>query len=128
ARAGGGRGWGGWGGDLALPPLLLAARRSQRAAAERYLVGPPLRAPGHQEALWQAIADGTIDTVGSDHCQERSRTIGEFAPDGRGYAYGLAGIGARLPLLLSRGRARGLPLERIAEVACANPAPPFGPF
>ena len=66
--------------------------------------------------------------MGSDHCQERSRTIGEFAPDGRGYRYGIAGIGARFPLLLSRGLARGLPVERLAEVACANPARAFGHY
>ena len=66
--------------------------------------------------------------VGSDHCQERSRTIGEFAPDGRGYCYGIAGVGARLPLLLSRGLARGLPIERLAEVACAHPARAFGHY
>ena len=89
-------------------------------------MAPPLRPPGHPEALWQALADGTLDTVGSDHCQERSRTAGEFAPDRRGYGYGIAGIGARLPLLLSRGLDRGLPIERLAEVGCANPARAFG--
>jgi len=114
--------------EVCLHHLLLDDRRYQGEDAERYLVCPPLRPPGHQEALWQAVADGTIDTVGSDHCQERSRTIGEFAPDGRGYAYGIAGVGARLPLLLSRGRERGVPLERLAEVACANPARAFGHY
>ena len=115
-------------GEVCLHHLLLDDRCYQRADAERYLVAPPLRPPGHPEALWQALADGTLDTVGSDHCQERSRTTGEFAPDGRGYGYGIAGIGARLPLLLSRGLARGLPIERLAEVACANPARAFGHY
>ncbi len=114
--------------EVCLHHLLLDDRCYQREDAERYLVAPPLRPPGHPEALWRGIADSTLDTVGSDHCQERSRTIGEFAPDGRGYSYGIAGIGARLPLLLSRGLARGLPAERIAEVACANPARAFGHY
>jgi len=115
-------------GEVCLHHLLLDDRCYQRADAERYLVAPPLRPPGHQEALWQALADGILDTVGSDHCQERSRTIGELAPDGRGYRYGIAGVGVRLPLLLSRGLARGLPIERLAEVACANPARAFGHY
>jgi dihydropyrimidinase len=115
-------------GEVCLHHLLLDDRCYQRADAERYLVAPPLRPPGHPEALWQALADGTLDTVGSDHCQERSRTAGELAPDGRGYRYGIAGIGARLPLLLSRGLARGVPIERLAEVACANPARAFGHY
>jgi dihydropyrimidinase len=114
--------------EVCLHHLLLDDRCYLRDDAERYLVCPPLRPPGHPEALWQALADGTLDMVGSDHCQERSRTIGGFAPDGGGYRYGIAGVGARLPLLLSRGLARGLPIERLAEVACANPARAFGHY
>jgi len=68
-------------GEVCLHHLLLDDRCYQGTDAERYLVAPPLRPPGHQEALWQALADGTLDTVGSDHCQERSRSAGEFAPD-----------------------------------------------
>ena len=71
--------------EVCLHHLLLDDRNYLRDDAERYLVCPPLRPPGHQEALWHALADGTLDTVGSDHCQERSETIGEFAPDGQGY-------------------------------------------
>lgn len=114
--------------EVCLHHLLLDDRCYQRDDAERYLVCPPLRPPGHQEALWRALTDGTLDTVGSDHCQERSRTSGEFAPDGRGYSYGIAGVGARLPLLLSRGLGRGLPIERLAEVAATNPARAFGHY
>src|SRR5262249_62095079 len=55
-----------------------------------------------------------------------SQPMGGFAPDGRGYRDGIAGVGARLPLLLSRGLARGLPVERLAEAACASPARAFG--
>jgi dihydropyrimidinase len=114
--------------EVCLHHLLLDDRYYERDDAERYLVCPPLRPPGHREALWRGIADGTLDAVGSDHSQERSRTIGEFAPDGRGYSYGIAGVGARLPMLLSRGLARGLPIERLAEVAAANPARAFGHY
>ena len=114
--------------EVCLHHLLLDDRCYLRDDAERYLVCPPLRPPGHPEALWLALADGTLDMVGSDHCQERSLTVGEFAPDGQGYRYGIAGVGARLPLLLSRGLARGLPIERLAEVACANPARAFGHY
>jgi len=114
--------------EVCLHHLLLDDRCYQQDDAERYLVAPPLRPPGHQEALWQALADGTLDTAGSDHSQARSQTIPELDPRGRGYSYGIAGAGARLPLLLSRGLARGLPLQRIAEVASANPARAFGHY
>lgn len=114
--------------EVCLHHLLLDDRSYQRDDAERYLVAPPLRPPVHQEALWQALADGTLDTVGSDHSQARSLTIAELDPAGRGYSYGIAGVGARLPLLLSRGLARGLPIQRLAEVAAANPARAFGHY
>jgi dihydropyrimidinase len=99
-----------------------------RADAERYLVAPPLRARRHVEALWEGLADGTIDTVGSDHAQARSLTAGPLADAGHSYRYGLAGVGPRLPALLSAAAARGLPIERVVQLAAANPARAFGHY
>jgi dihydropyrimidinase len=108
--------------------LLLDDTRYAGADAERYLVCPPLRDRGHVEALWEGLADGTIDTVGSDHCQVKSSTTGPLAEDGQHYSYGLAGAGPRLPLLLSAAAARGLPIERVARLAAENPARAFGHY
>ena len=63
--------------------LLLDDTRYAGADAERYLVCPPLRDRSHVEALWEGLADGTIDTVGSDHCQVKSATSGPLAEDGQ---------------------------------------------
>jgi dihydropyrimidinase len=108
--------------------LLLDDTRYAGADAERYLVCPPLRDRGHVEALWEGLADGTIDTIGSDHCQVKSSTTGPLAEAGRCYTYGLAGVGPRLPLLLSAAAARGLPIERVARLAAENPARAFGHY
>jgi dihydropyrimidinase len=108
--------------------LLLDDTRYADADAERYLVCPPLRDRSHVEALWEGLADGTIDTVGSDHCQVKSPTTGPLAEAGRCYTYGLAGVGPRLPLLLSSAAARGLPIERVARLAAENPARAFGHY
>ena len=108
--------------------LLLDDTRYARADAERYLVCPPLRDRTDVEALWEGLADGTIDTVGSDHCQVKSATTGPLAKAGRCYTYGLAGVGPRLPLLLSAASARGLPIERVARLAAENPARAFGHY
>ena len=96
--------------------------------AGRYLVAPPLRARHHVEALWNGLADGTIDTVGSDHCQVRSMTAGSLAEAGHRYRYGLAGAGPRLPVLLSAAMARDLPIERVVQLAAENPARAFGHY
>ncbi|MEM9079254.1 MAG: dihydropyrimidinase [Verrucomicrobiota bacterium] len=33
----------------------------------KYVMSPPIRSKEHQDYLWQKLADGTIDTVGTDH-------------------------------------------------------------
>lgn len=114
--------------EVCLHHLLLDDRGYAGEDAQRYLVCPPLRAARDLSALWEAVADGTIDTVGSDHCQVRSATIPGLSPSGQGYTYGLAGIGARLPLLLSAALARGIPLTRVMELASRNPARIFGHY
>ena len=114
--------------EVCLHHLLLDERRYAGRDAQRYLVAPPLRAQHHVAALWEAVADGTVDTVGSDHCQVRSATIAGLSPSGGSYRYGLAGIGPRLPLLLSAGLARGIPLARLLDLAARNPARIFGHY
>jgi dihydropyrimidinase len=108
--------------------LLFDDGRYAGADAERYLVAPPLRERSHVEALWEGLADGTIDTVGSDHCQVRSVTAGSLAEAGHRYEYGLAGAGPRLPALLSAAADRGLPIEHVVRLASENPARAFGHY
>jgi dihydropyrimidinase len=112
--------------EVCLHHLLLDDGYYGRAGAGRYLVAPPLRPAAHAEALWQALADGTVDAVGSDHCQVRTAVTGPLQAAAAGCEYGIAGIGARLPLLLSEGLARGIPIGRLAQVGAQNPARIFG--
>ena len=70
------------------------------------------------------MVDGTIDALGSDHAQEQYRP--PPADDFTGLPYGLAGVEERLPVLLSLGLARGVPIERLAELLAAGPARAFG--
>lgn len=114
--------------EVCVHHLLLDDSCYGRADWQRYLVMPPLRAPGHVQALWAAIEDGTIDTVGSDHCQAQTRTAGQVAAAGHDLAYGLAGIGPRYPLLLSAAIGHGLPLATVTRLAAENPARAFGHY
>ena len=34
----------------------------------KYVLSPPLRTEADKEALWEAVEDGTIDAVSTDHC------------------------------------------------------------
>jgi dihydropyrimidinase len=108
--------------------LLFSESRYAGQEPQRFLVCPPLRPAADIAALWAGLADGTVDAVGSDHCQHRSQVQDDIVPAGQTYRYGLAGIGARLPLLLAEGRARGLSMTRLADLAAAGPARVFGHY
>lgn len=96
----------------------------ERADPQRYLAFPPPRGHEHVEALWQAVRDGTVDTLGSDHHQHQYSP--PSAPDFRGLTYGMRGIRTRYPLLLSEGLRRGVPIERMTGLLSRGPARAFG--
>ena len=108
--------------------LLFSESRYACQDPHRFLVCPPLRPAADVAALWAALADGTVDAVGSDHCQHRSQVQDDIVQAGETYRYGLAGIGARLPLLLAEGRARGLSMTRLADLAASRPGPRVRPL
>jgi dihydropyrimidinase len=83
-------------------------------------VNPPLRVDEDVEALWEGIADGTIDSIGSDHAP---RTFDKKGGNIWETAAGFSGVPTMLPVMLSEGvDKRGLSLERLVEVMCYNPA------
>lgn len=87
-------------------------------------VNPPLRTAADREALWQALAAGNVDVVGSDHVP-RHKSAKE--KDIWSASAGFPGIETLLPLLLSEGHVkRGIPLERIVDVVSTRPAQLFG--
>ncbi len=83
-------------------------------------VNPPLRSEDDEEALWDGLKDGSIDTVGSDHvARKKGKKQGSIWTCSAGFP----GSATVLPTLLSEGHhKRGLSLERVAELACTNPA------
>lgn len=89
-------------------------------------VGPPVHSRWDQERLWEGIAGGLINAIGTDHVPN-SRAVkykaGERVWDAQ---YGFAGAGALLPLMITEGHLRrGLPLERIADITSKQLAESF---
>ena len=84
----------------------------------RALVNPPLRSPKDVEALWEALSDGTIDTIGTDHAphtlQEKMQPFGK-APSG------FPSIEFYFPLLLNAADQKRLTLEQIASLTHTRP-------
>jgi allantoinase len=84
---------------------------------------PPLRPAAELEGLWSALACGEIDFVASDHSpapMELKRGKDAFAWWG-----GISGAQTLLPLVLSEGSGRGVPLETLADVVATAPARRF---
>lgn len=88
-------------------------------------VMPPIRTPDDQEAVWQALQEGLIETIGSDHV---AFTLAEKKPaDIWSTRPAFPGTGLILPLLLSEGVARKrLSLQQLARITSFNAAVAFG--
>lgn len=82
------------------------------------LVNPPLRSKKDREALWDAIADETIDTIGTDHAphtlEEKKNPYGS-APSG------LPSIEFYFALLLNAHAEKRLSLEQIVSLTHTRP-------
>jgi len=88
---------------------------------------PPVRDAASRERLWTALLAGEVDLVASDHspCPAADKKKGEH--DVWQAWGGVAGIQATLPVLLTDGvHARGLSLERVADLTATAPARLFG--
>lgn len=87
-------------------------------------VNPPIRGSGDVEAMWAAVRDGRVGTVASDHaaCPDDLKRDDLWSSQP-----GFGGTALMYPVLLSEGfHKRGLPLERIVDLAAGEPARRFG--
>ncbi|HEY1423048.1 MAG TPA: dihydropyrimidinase [Candidatus Acidoferrum sp.] len=117
--------------ESVLPHFLLDKTCAERDGVEgmKYVMSPPLRAKHNQAALWNALADGSIDTVGTDHCpfDTGQKLLGKDSfvniPNG------IPGIEDRVNLLHTYGVKRGrLDLDRFVDAASTRAAKLFGLF
>ncbi|MDE0230809.1 MAG: amidohydrolase family protein [bacterium] len=90
-------------------------------------VGPPLRDADHLPQLWEALADGRIDHLSSDH-SPKSLEVKLAAANILDATFGgIAGTGVMLPLAFSEGFKKGrLTIERVAEVTSTRAAQIYG--
>ncbi|MBN1178649.1 MAG: amidohydrolase family protein, partial [Anaerolineae bacterium] len=86
-------------------------------------IGPPIRTANDRAALWEALRDGTLDTVASDHAPKQKDVHGDFIEQ----PFGSPQIETLLPLTYDGGVNRGrISLVRMVQVLCENPARIFG--
>ena len=84
---------------------------------------PPFHTSDDRDALWEGLADGTIDVVASDHVPRKRATKEKNLWLA---SQGFPGTATILPVLLSEGYHKGrLALPRIAELLTSRPADIF---
>ncbi|MBV9538772.1 MAG: amidohydrolase family protein, partial [Acidisphaera sp.] len=87
------------------------------------VMNPPIRGPEHLAAAWRAVADGTVDTVGSDHAPHPRALKEKPWPD---CAAGLTGVQTLVPVMLDHVAAGRLTLGRLVDLLAAGPARIYG--
>ena len=92
-----------------------------------FVLSPPLRKKEDNEALWQALVERTIQTIGTDHCpftlNQKKLGVNDFTkiPNGAG------GVEHRLSLLFTYGVLAGrISINRFVELVSTQPAKIFG--
>jgi len=92
-----------------------------------YMCSPPLRKKEDNEAMWKAIEDGKVHTIGSDHVAITRRHKEARSDRFVGIPDGLPGCEVRVPIIFSEGvMKRKLSLQRFVEVVSTNVARIFG--
>jgi dihydropyrimidinase len=100
------------------------------AEAVRYVISPPLREPTDRAALWQGLADGSLDAIATDHVPDRLDR--EKAEAAKGVPFdrisnGAPGIETLLAVAWSEGVVTGrVTTERLVDLLATTPARLFG--
>lgn len=107
--------------------LVLDESRYEGENGHYYITTPALRTRADREALWEALAAGEIDVVGTDHCpftreqKESAGGIFYLTPNG------MPGVETLFPLLYTYGVAEGrVDMTRLVSVLAEKPARIFG--
>ncbi|MBT2412791.1 allantoinase AllB [Streptomyces sp. ISL-12] len=98
--------------------LTLTAEEVPDGASE-FKCCPPIREAANQDLLWQALADGTVDCVVTDH----SPSTADLKTDDFATAWGgISGLQLSLPAMWTAARARGHALEDVVRWMSAGTA------
>jgi len=89
--------------------------------------GPPLRDKARVARLWELLAAGRIDNIGSDHSpQTNEERVRSWGGDIWKAEPGFPGVQTMLPLMLNGVSSGRLSIERLVSAMSENPARLFG--
>ena len=104
------------------PHYLTLAAEEVEDGATLFKCAPPIRARANQGPLWQALLEGDLDCIASDHSpsppEGKALDAGDFM---RAWG-GVASLGLSLPVVWTAAKERGIPLARLVRWMSAAPA------
>ena len=106
------------------PHYLLLDERAYHGVGSIVRVNPPVREQHHQAALWQALGDGTIDMIATDHAPhtpEEKQRNDIWQAD-----CGFPGVETQMRLMLTQVAAGRLALTDYVRLSSTAPARAFG--
>lgn len=104
--------------------LYLSVDDMDKPGGEKLRMNPPIREPYHQAPLWDALLDGTIDMISTDHAPHTpAEKAGNRIWD---VACGFPGVETCMPLMLTAVHEGRMTLNEYVKVSAANPARAWG--
>lgn len=103
--------------------LTLAAPAVYERLGTYAQMNPPIRDEAHRAALWQAISDGVVDVIGSDHAPHSREEKDAEYPDSPS---GMPGVQTLVPIMLSHIAEGRLNPLRFMDLTSAGPARIYG--
>ncbi len=89
----------------------------------RLQMNPPVRDASHRARLWDGVAEGVLDILGSDHAPHTAEEKGRAYPESPS---GMTGVQTLVPVMLDHVAAGRLTIERFVDMTSAGPARLFG--
>jgi dihydroorotase len=103
--------------------LTLAAPDCYERLGTLAQLNPPVRDRSHRDGIWQGIAQGVIDSIGSDHSPHTREEKAHRYPASPS---GMTGVQTLVPIMLDHVNAGRLSLLRLVDLTSAGPARLFG--
>ncbi len=103
------------------PHYLWFTSENEQESGARYQVNPPLRDPADRDAIRQAVRDGIVDFIGTDHAPHILRE--KMSPDPPS---GIPGIEWAVPALLELVEQQIIPWSRLIRLICGGAANCYG--
>jgi dihydroorotase len=105
------------------PQHLLLNTSAYAEIGSKAQMNPPLKSARDNEILWDALRDGVIDFIATDHAPH---TLEEKARTYPNTPSGMPGVATSLPLMLTQAMAGRCSVAQVARWMSTNPAKGYG--